>query len=196
MPVFTRTFPLSTREHNATVDISEQIRSIVAESGVRDGVCTVFTRRATAAITINENDDPNVGVDFLSALRKLVIEHAGWLHDRVDNNAAGRPKPGAAGTASTRRHRRQGRPGEGRVARSVPAAERVHETCGRWDKAARFSTGTEPRSRVCRSLLPDLGGERGEDVFGGWRRGVGPSESYPCDTQRPGGGAVLLTLSF
>jgi secondary thiamine-phosphate synthase enzyme len=42
---------------------------------------------ATAAIVVNENDDPNVGVDLLTALGRLVPEHEGWLHDRVDDNA-------------------------------------------------------------------------------------------------------------
>jgi len=42
---------------------------------------------ATAAIVVNENDDPNIGVDLLKALDGAVPEHAGWLHDRVDDNA-------------------------------------------------------------------------------------------------------------
>jgi secondary thiamine-phosphate synthase enzyme len=42
---------------------------------------------ATAAIVINENDDPNIGVDLLDALERLVPAGAGWRHDRIDNNA-------------------------------------------------------------------------------------------------------------
>jgi len=101
MPVFTRRITLATREHNALLDITEQVRRIVAESGVLDGVCTVFTRHATAAITINENADPNIGVDFLTALRKLVLEHDGWLHDRVDNNAAAHIKSALVGPSES-----------------------------------------------------------------------------------------------
>jgi secondary thiamine-phosphate synthase enzyme len=101
MPVFSRRITLTTREHNAMVDITEQIRRMVSESGVHDGVCTVFTRHATAAITINENADPNIGVDFLGALRKLVTEHDGWLHDRVDNNAAAHIKSALVGPSES-----------------------------------------------------------------------------------------------
>jgi secondary thiamine-phosphate synthase enzyme len=101
MPVFTRRIPLATREHNAMVDITEQVRRVVSESGVRDGVCTVFTRHATAAITVNENADPNIGADFLSSLRKLVIEHDGWLHDQVDNNAAAHIKSALVGPSES-----------------------------------------------------------------------------------------------
>ena len=35
----------------------------------------------------NENDDPNIGVDLISALDGAIPDHAGWLHDRIDNNA-------------------------------------------------------------------------------------------------------------
>jgi secondary thiamine-phosphate synthase enzyme len=74
MAVFRRRFELTTGVHNEVVDITREVNRIVAESGVREGVCTVFTPHATAAITINENDDPNIGTDFLVALRKLVVE--------------------------------------------------------------------------------------------------------------------------
>jgi secondary thiamine-phosphate synthase enzyme len=60
-------------------------------------VCTVFAAHATAGITLNENADPNIGVDFLSALRKLIVEHDGWLHDRIDDNAAAHIKSALVG---------------------------------------------------------------------------------------------------
>ena len=101
MPVFRRRFELTTHEHNEVVDITGQVGRIVSESGVRDGICAVFTPHATAAITINENDDPNIGTDFLGALRKLVVEHDGWLHDRVDNNAAAHIKSALVGPSES-----------------------------------------------------------------------------------------------
>jgi secondary thiamine-phosphate synthase enzyme len=99
--IFRRRFSLSTREHNQVIDITREVRRVVSESGVKDGVCTVFTAHATAAITINENDDPNIGVDFLQALRKLVVEHDGWLHDRVDDNAAAHIKSALVGPSES-----------------------------------------------------------------------------------------------
>lgn len=92
---------LTTREHNEVVDITHEVRAFVASSGIRDGVCTVYTPHATAAIAINENDDPNIGVDFLAALRKVVVEHDGWLHDRVDDNAAAHIKSALIGPSET-----------------------------------------------------------------------------------------------
>ena len=69
------------------LDITREVTGMLAESGVRDGQLAVYTPHATAAITVNENDDPNIGTDFLRALAKMVPEHDGWLHDRIDDNA-------------------------------------------------------------------------------------------------------------
>jgi len=101
MTVFRRRFELSTRAHNELVDITTEVQRVVSESGVRDGLCSVFTAHATAAITINENDDENIGTDFVRALAKMVVEHDGWLHDRVDNNAAAHIKSALVGPSET-----------------------------------------------------------------------------------------------
>jgi len=101
MPVFKGRFELTTKEHNQVMDITREVAGIVSESGVRDGVCTVFTPHATAAITVNENDDPNIGTDFLTALQKVIVEHDGWLHDRVDNNAAAHIKSALVGPSES-----------------------------------------------------------------------------------------------
>jgi secondary thiamine-phosphate synthase enzyme len=97
MAVFSRKFTVATKDQNQVIDITDEVRRLVSDSGVKDGVCTVFTPHATAAITINENDDANIGTDFLNALRKLVVEHDGWLHDRIDNNAAAHIKSALVG---------------------------------------------------------------------------------------------------
>jgi secondary thiamine-phosphate synthase enzyme len=96
-----KSFTFQTTEHNQIVDITDRVNRVIAEATVREGVCTVFTPHATAAITVNENDDPNIGADFVHALRKLVVEHAGWLHDRVDNNAAAHIKSAIVGPSES-----------------------------------------------------------------------------------------------
>ncbi len=80
-------FNVSTSQAKQCIDITEQVRSILRKSGVKNGLCQVMVLHATAAIAINENDDPNIGVDLLSALDRAIPDHAGWLHDRIDNNA-------------------------------------------------------------------------------------------------------------
>ena len=81
------TFSVSTSQPKQCIDITERVREIVRKSGVKSGLCQVMVLHATAAIAINENDDPNIGVDLLTALDRAIPDHAGWLHDRIDNNA-------------------------------------------------------------------------------------------------------------
>lgn len=97
MSCFQQTFSVHTSSHNQVLDVTDQVRRIVRESGVDQGQCTVYTSHATAAVTINENADPNIGTDFLNALRKLIAEHDGWLHDRIDDNAAAHIKSALVG---------------------------------------------------------------------------------------------------
>lgn len=97
MTCFQQTFSIRTGSSNQVLDVTDQVRRIVRESGVDQGQCTIYTPHATAAVTINENADPNIGTDFLNALRKLIAEHDGWLHDRIDDNAAAHIKSALIG---------------------------------------------------------------------------------------------------
>jgi secondary thiamine-phosphate synthase enzyme len=69
------------------IDLTPRVTELVAGSGVDEGLCSVYVPHATAAIVVNENDDPNVCVDVLDALDRLVPAGI-WRHDRVDGNAA------------------------------------------------------------------------------------------------------------
>jgi len=62
------TFSVSTRAARQFVDITESIQSAVARNGVQDGVCYVFLPHTTAALTLNENWDPDVAGDILHTL--------------------------------------------------------------------------------------------------------------------------------
>jgi secondary thiamine-phosphate synthase enzyme len=83
----TESFVVETREARETRDVTEEVRRVVKASGVRGGLCHVMVLHATAAVVVNENDDPNIGVDLVDALARLVPKGGGWLHDRVDGNA-------------------------------------------------------------------------------------------------------------
>ena len=81
------TFTIRTKEKRQTNDVTAEVRAIVRRSGAPSGICHVMVLHATAAIVVNENDDPNIGVDLLTALDGTIPEHGGWLHDRIDGNA-------------------------------------------------------------------------------------------------------------
>ncbi len=87
---------VKTGRKNQIIDITTQVSEMVQNSGVSEGICCIYTPHTTAAITINENDDPNVCEDVLDALAKLIPEGV-WRHDRVDNNAAAHIKAAIIG---------------------------------------------------------------------------------------------------
>ena len=80
-------FRIRTTTKREMIDLTARVADIVARADVAEGLCSVYTPHATAAIVINENDDPNVCVDVLDALDRLVPAGV-WRHDRVDGNAA------------------------------------------------------------------------------------------------------------
>ena len=54
------------------IDITAKVRDAVKKSGVREGICYIFVPHTTAAITINENADPDVVSDMLMELNKVI----------------------------------------------------------------------------------------------------------------------------
>lgn len=80
-------FRIRTTTKREMIDLTARVAEVVAGSGIAEGLCSVYTPHATAAIVVNENDDPNVCVDVLDALDRLIPAGI-WRHDRVDGNAA------------------------------------------------------------------------------------------------------------
>lgn len=65
-------FTVQTSQHAQFVEITGEVQRIVTDSGIQDGIGTVFVPHTTAGITINENADPDVVTDMLYALDKAV----------------------------------------------------------------------------------------------------------------------------
>ncbi|MBW4664508.1 MAG: secondary thiamine-phosphate synthase enzyme YjbQ [Chroococcus sp. CMT-3BRIN-NPC107] len=61
--------------------ITSKIESVVAESGVKTGLCTIFLRHTSASLIIQENADPDVLLDLSNFLAKLVPESAPYIHN-------------------------------------------------------------------------------------------------------------------
>jgi secondary thiamine-phosphate synthase enzyme len=55
-------------------DITGEIAGAVRETGVREGLCTVFIRHTSASLVIQENDDPSAKRDLEAWLDRLVPE--------------------------------------------------------------------------------------------------------------------------
>ena len=91
---------LQTTRREELVDITEQVREIVAASGIGDGLVSLYAQGATAAIMIQENWDASVPTDVVNFLRKLIPPGV-WLHDRQDDNGDAHLKAGLVGPSET-----------------------------------------------------------------------------------------------
>ncbi len=91
---------LNTSKRQELIDITGNVNAIIKKSGVMEGICNVFALHATAAITINENYDPNICLDLLDALNKAIPAGI-WRHDRIDGNADSHLKSAILGPGET-----------------------------------------------------------------------------------------------
>ncbi len=96
MRMYTTTIEVATRRHRELVDITENARDAVRRSGIENGTCALFAHGATAALMVQENDDPNIALDVLDCLDRLVPAGA-WRHDRIDGNGASHIQAGLVG---------------------------------------------------------------------------------------------------
>ncbi len=63
------------------VEFTAELARWVAESGIQDGLLTVFCRHTSASLTIQENADPDVRTDLMAALDRLAPRTALYVHD-------------------------------------------------------------------------------------------------------------------
>jgi secondary thiamine-phosphate synthase enzyme len=63
------------------VDITREVAKFVSEASAREGAVALFIRHTSASLTIQENADPSVLDDLMTALDRLAPEDAGWTHD-------------------------------------------------------------------------------------------------------------------
>lgn len=63
------------------LDVTAQVRDFVAKADALDGTVLLFLRHTSASLTIQENADPDVLRDLVSALRHLAPRDFGWVHD-------------------------------------------------------------------------------------------------------------------
>ena len=62
-------------------DITGETLRFLAEIGAQDGILFLYLRHTSASLTIQENADPDVQTDLVTALRRLAPADAGWVHD-------------------------------------------------------------------------------------------------------------------
>jgi secondary thiamine-phosphate synthase enzyme len=67
--------------------ITNQVEKLIIDSNVKNGYVTLFVPHTTAAITINENADPDVKSDFLNGLNKFIPNDISFQHYEGNSDA-------------------------------------------------------------------------------------------------------------
>ena len=94
-----KTFQIRSIQPIEMIDISADVCKAISEVGITDGLAVIFTPHTTAAITINENADPDVCHDLVMAINKIVPMHDGYRH--LEGNSAAHLKSSLFGVSET-----------------------------------------------------------------------------------------------
>ena len=62
-------------------EITAEATRFLKQIGARDGVLLIYLRHTSASLVVQENADPDVRADLVTALRRLAPANAGWVHD-------------------------------------------------------------------------------------------------------------------
>lgn len=79
------TIDVRTEAREQLVDITDRVRGAVEASGVREGLCVLWSTHTTAGLTVNESADPEVARDLEAWLREGAPRDAGYGH--LEGNA-------------------------------------------------------------------------------------------------------------
>lgn len=92
-----KTLNVKSKSKTEFIDITEDLRSLIKESGVQHGVCHIYVPHTTAGVTINEGADPAVKRDIIAALNRMVPFEGDYHH--MEGNSAAHIKSTLVGAA-------------------------------------------------------------------------------------------------
>jgi len=92
---------VQSRERTEFIKLEGEIAKIVADSGVRDGICHVYVLHTTAGVMINEGADPSVVHDIGAKLAKLAPREGHYTHADAERNADSNIKAALIGSSVT-----------------------------------------------------------------------------------------------
>ncbi len=95
-----KTILVKTSKREELVDITREVKDLVASGGIDTGLVSLYVQGATAGIMIQENWDDSVQNDVITMLRKIAPQGI-WEHDRQDGNGDSHLKAGLVGPSET-----------------------------------------------------------------------------------------------
>jgi secondary thiamine-phosphate synthase enzyme len=88
---------LQTNSRVEMLDITASVQAVISSEKISKGFCIIFSPHTTAAITINENADPDVPRDIIASLDRSVPFSANYRH--AEGNSAAHVKSSLVGTS-------------------------------------------------------------------------------------------------
>ena len=84
-------------QQSQLIEITRKVQSLIEKTSVKDGIALLFVPHTTAAVTINENADPDVASDLLQGLNKLIPLRDNYRH--AEGNSAAHIKSSLIGAS-------------------------------------------------------------------------------------------------
>ena len=78
---------LKTSKREELIDITQTIANEAQKNKIDSGICVIFTPHTTAAVTINENADPDVCTDMIKGLKDISPHDNGYFHGEGNSDA-------------------------------------------------------------------------------------------------------------
>jgi len=93
------TINITSSRKDQVIDITKDVAVFVQKSGILNGICFVYVPHTTAAVTINENADPDVKADILKGLEAIVP--ADLDYDHAEGNSPAHIKSSIIGNSAS-----------------------------------------------------------------------------------------------
>jgi secondary thiamine-phosphate synthase enzyme len=91
---------VKTSERNQIVDVTPNVRKLVKQLNVMDGMLIVYVPHTTAGVTINENADPDVKSDMLAKLSEMIPKRESY-YEHGEGNSDSHVKTALVGNSAT-----------------------------------------------------------------------------------------------
>ncbi|NBG89452.1 secondary thiamine-phosphate synthase enzyme YjbQ [Isachenkonia alkalipeptolytica] len=86
---------ISSSKKSEFIDITKRVQKVLQDGKVKEGTVILFVPHTTAAVTINENADPDVQSDMIQALNRMVPENK--QYDHMEGNSPAHVKASVLG---------------------------------------------------------------------------------------------------
>ena len=74
------TITLQTKYKTEMLDITNDVKEAIIKSGVKNGLCSIFTPHTTGSVMLFENVDPSLQRDLLTELKKWAPDSKEYSH--------------------------------------------------------------------------------------------------------------------